>query len=296
MAYMSTEHAKEIRKKIKKAFPAKDGWKFSIRKRDSSEISVTILQAPLDLDTGEVNQYHIPSEIGSGVYKAILEIMDAGNHDNSDTMTDYFDVGWYMTLRVGSWDKDFVYVDNGKGAEYLEKYPNVNKYGEEIGDNPYLDLDAGFASSKNHGYYRGARYNGSFWAVKETKEGATVYEFEESSHFRTWNQYDEDRWVLSQKEISRLPESFEELVTALEGEDLPDLEISEEIEAEQATDDPVETEDVEILEVTESEAGGESSDTVDRLQGEAEFFAWMQDLHDENGRKVQTARIIPLHR
>lgn len=70
------------------------------------------------------------------------------------------------------------------------------------------------------------------------------------------------------------------------------------IEGEQATDEAIEAKDVEILEGPEDAPEEEISQAVavDRLQREAEFFAWMQELHDDNGRKVQTARIIPLHR
>ena len=31
--------------------------------------------------------------------------MNVGNHDNSDPMTDYFDVGWYISVNLGRWDK-----------------------------------------------------------------------------------------------------------------------------------------------------------------------------------------------
>jgi len=34
--------------------------------------------------------------------------MNEGNHDNSDIMTDYFDVGWYISVRLGKWDKPYV--------------------------------------------------------------------------------------------------------------------------------------------------------------------------------------------
>ncbi len=34
-------------------------------------------------------------------------IMNEGNHDRSDIMTDYFDVGWYVDLHIGRWNKPF---------------------------------------------------------------------------------------------------------------------------------------------------------------------------------------------
>jgi hypothetical protein len=31
----------------------------------------------------------------------------AGNYNNSDIMTDYFDVGWYIEINVGKWNKEY---------------------------------------------------------------------------------------------------------------------------------------------------------------------------------------------
>lgn len=40
--------------------------------------------------------------------KEILAAMNGGNHDNSDVQTDYFDVGWYVDVNIGSWDKPYI--------------------------------------------------------------------------------------------------------------------------------------------------------------------------------------------
>lgn len=37
----------------------------------------------------------------------ILGALNDGNHDNSDIMTDYFDVGWYVHVYVGKWNKPY---------------------------------------------------------------------------------------------------------------------------------------------------------------------------------------------
>jgi hypothetical protein len=36
-----------------------------------------------------------------------FEIMFEGNHDNSDIMVDYHDVGWYCDINIGKWDKPY---------------------------------------------------------------------------------------------------------------------------------------------------------------------------------------------
>ena len=38
----------------------------------------------------------------------IIPLMNKGNHDNSDVQTDYFDVGWYVDVNIGKWDKPYI--------------------------------------------------------------------------------------------------------------------------------------------------------------------------------------------
>ena len=42
--------------------------------------------------------------------KEVLAAMNKGNHNNSDAMTDYFDVGWYVDVNIGRWNQPYVYV------------------------------------------------------------------------------------------------------------------------------------------------------------------------------------------
>jgi len=37
----------------------------------------------------------------------IIPLMNNGNHDNSDVQTDYFDVGWYVDVNIGRWNKPY---------------------------------------------------------------------------------------------------------------------------------------------------------------------------------------------
>ena len=39
--------------------------------------------------------------------KEVFKAMNAGNHDNSDIQTDYFDVGWYVDVNIGQWNKPY---------------------------------------------------------------------------------------------------------------------------------------------------------------------------------------------
>lgn len=39
--------------------------------------------------------------------REVLTAMNNGNHDNSDIQTDYFDVGWYVDVNIGRWNKPY---------------------------------------------------------------------------------------------------------------------------------------------------------------------------------------------
>jgi hypothetical protein len=58
----------------------------------------------------DVNPYWF-QEHYSGValdfLKEVFAAMNVGNHNNSDIQTDYFDVGWYVDVNIGSWNKPY---------------------------------------------------------------------------------------------------------------------------------------------------------------------------------------------
>lgn len=121
MAYITANQTRDIKKRLRSAFP---GFKFSVRNRHHMSVSVKILSGPRDFSdlnlTNEwvshfdpthfnVNHYHLhnygPHE---GFFRKIAAIVNEGNYDNSDIMTDYFDVGFYVSISVGSWDRPYV--------------------------------------------------------------------------------------------------------------------------------------------------------------------------------------------
>lgn len=61
----------------------------------------------------DVNPYHYRNHF-DGRAKMFLEevitAMNNGNHDNSDIQTDYFDVGWYIDVNIGRWDRPYICV------------------------------------------------------------------------------------------------------------------------------------------------------------------------------------------
>ncbi len=139
MAYISKElkNAKAI--KLKEIFK-KYKVKASVAGGNSSAIKVNISAGALDfignyakttsdpmnilgynhrprdnekIDSLSINPYHYKNHF-SGASLAFLnecmQILQEGNHDNSDIMTDYFDVGWYVDINIGKWDKPYILI------------------------------------------------------------------------------------------------------------------------------------------------------------------------------------------
>ena len=136
MAYFSVELAKKIRQQLKAEFPE---IKFRVNRGPSNyhgALSVTIDSAPYDFiqtaymqcsghHFSENSKHHIgPNEETApikyiDVLNRILDIVNCENYDNSDIMTDYFDVGYYVHFYIGSWNRPFQYT--GKVSEVVSE-------------------------------------------------------------------------------------------------------------------------------------------------------------------------------
>ena len=137
MAYMSQERKQSLTPSIK-AVLKKYGVKASIAVRNHSTLVVNIKSGPIDFienyiqtdasvlhgrkmaqdqidyirknQSLDVNPYWYKEHF-SGKAKSFLSelfpAMNTGNHDNSDIQTDYFDVGWYVDVNIGKWNKPY---------------------------------------------------------------------------------------------------------------------------------------------------------------------------------------------
>ena len=116
MAYMSQNNKKLLAPLIKKVMD-KFNMKGSLGVNNHSTLVMNLKSGPLfkqcDGSYEQVNNYWI-EEHWSGLQKAFLvelnEVMSVGNHDNSDIQSDYFDVGWYVDINIGKWNKPYVCV------------------------------------------------------------------------------------------------------------------------------------------------------------------------------------------
>ena len=119
MAYMTQEKKKElaheVRSMLANRFPnVKIKASFSVQ--NDSTICMTIQACSLNLLEGKqdnymnVNVYSL-DRVFTGLARELLQAcaacLNQGNWDDSDHYTDYYDVGWYVDVRIGTWDKPF---------------------------------------------------------------------------------------------------------------------------------------------------------------------------------------------
>ena len=75
-------------------------------KMSADQVAYIRKNQSLDVNTYWYQEHY--SGKAKSFLKEILVAMNGGNHDNSDIQTDYFDVGWYVDVNIGSWNKPYV--------------------------------------------------------------------------------------------------------------------------------------------------------------------------------------------
>lgn len=133
MAYMNQEKKATIKAELMKVMPA--DWKWSLAVRNHSTLILTIRSAPINLlkyikfrgvpleealkeEDGEryrsywrLNEYYLEESFTDDnlvqQFLLIRNAMNLGNWDRSDIQSDYFDVGHYITINIGTFEKPF---------------------------------------------------------------------------------------------------------------------------------------------------------------------------------------------
>ena len=137
MAYVSQDLKAKLSPTIK-AICKKYGIKASIAVRHHSTLVLNIKSGPIDFienyieadknksyskymsddqvayirknQSLDVNPYWYQEHFSGKAVNFLREVftaMNNGNHDNSDIQTDYFDVGWYVDVNIGKWNKPY---------------------------------------------------------------------------------------------------------------------------------------------------------------------------------------------
>ena len=139
MAYISTDDVKHIRNELKKELPQ---YKFSVVRDHHSSVSISLMKGPAfndyeyfdrynntittaNLSDGEhhqINQFHLEDFYGKenadilSKIDTISRTAPAKNggkvwYNDSDIMTDYFDIAYYVHISVGKWNKQYEIVE-----------------------------------------------------------------------------------------------------------------------------------------------------------------------------------------
>lgn len=111
MAYMDQAKKKELAPGIKRVLK-KYGMKGTLGVNHHSTLVINISSGPIDfgVDHHQVNHYWIERNYQGESRDFLKELKDAAmrdNHDNSDIMTDYIDVGYYLDINIGRWNKPY---------------------------------------------------------------------------------------------------------------------------------------------------------------------------------------------
>jgi hypothetical protein len=140
MAYVSQELKAKLAPSIR-AVCKKYGVKASVAVRNHMTLVLNVKQGSIDfienyietdkakaycnyMDEGQiayfrknqsldVNPYHYRDHFSGRALKFLKEvmtIMNDGNWDKSDIQTDYFNVGWYVDVNIGKWNKPYALV------------------------------------------------------------------------------------------------------------------------------------------------------------------------------------------
>ena len=150
MAYMSQEKKAKIAPVVK-AVLAKYKVKGSLSVHHHTALTLTIKSGPIDFignfnrvagsrpggfrngesakDSLQINEYWYHEHfdgVAKDFLKEVIDAMNDGNHDNSDIQTDYFDVGWYIDVRIGrSWIDPYSYTGCGFSEEHIQKEETI---------------------------------------------------------------------------------------------------------------------------------------------------------------------------
>jgi len=120
MAFMSQDRKKQIETTLKPILK-QYGVKGTLRVRNHSTLVLTIREGTIDFMGDyeikdyrssyiDVNPYHFRNHFSGRSLEFLtkaIDVMNGGNWDKSDVMTDYFNVGWYVDVNIGEWNKPY---------------------------------------------------------------------------------------------------------------------------------------------------------------------------------------------
>ena len=112
MAYVSQELKAKLAPAIK-AVCKKFGVKASLAVRNHMCLVLNVKSSKIDFggDYVQVNPYWYKDHYDGKARAFLSEVIPAmnnGNWDESDAQVDYFNVGWYIDVHIGKWNKPYI--------------------------------------------------------------------------------------------------------------------------------------------------------------------------------------------
>ena len=111
MAYVQKELKVKVVGLLKEIMPK--GWRYSLAIKHHTALVLTIQNAPVDLTADrfcDLNEKQIRNTAPAGhadLFVSIFKAMNCENYNNSDIMTDYYSVGYYTEINIGTYEKPF---------------------------------------------------------------------------------------------------------------------------------------------------------------------------------------------
>lgn len=135
MAYVSAALKADLAPQIR-AICKQYGIRATVAVRNHSTLVLNISQGPVDFlgsynaqvlerdPTGsrglrqavgylDVNPYYYRDQFTGPALEfleQVLAVMNTGNWDRSEIQSDYFDVGWYVDVNIGRWDRPYALI------------------------------------------------------------------------------------------------------------------------------------------------------------------------------------------
>lgn len=177
------EIAKQVRERLAAEFPA---CKFSVtidRYSMGQSLTVSLMSAPFPtfnqptenkytkvnhhwLKHTLPNETTIYTEECRTVLMRIKEIVNEYNYDNSDPVTDFYDVNFHFELNIGKWDKPFVQIGSTKPALTKQSaFKDIQR-----NENDVIRIQSKEYQSKEYIDIR-VWYKDEFGEMKPTKKG-----------------------------------------------------------------------------------------------------------------------------
>lgn len=120
MAFMNQEKKAKLAPGIN-AVLKKYGVKGTISVKNYSCLNVTLRSGTLDLEKeltyygrrngAEISHYWLSERVLPEhlvFFTELYAAMMVGNHDRSDSQTDYYDIGWYTHVYIGDYNKPYI--------------------------------------------------------------------------------------------------------------------------------------------------------------------------------------------